>query len=48
MSHICSDPVLAEQLGSLADEFLEAAADRDATAAHVEHDRWKGRRRAHG
>src|SRR5262249_31205664 len=29
MSRVCHDPVLAEQLGLLAAEFMEAAADQD-------------------
>ena len=46
MSRVCRDPILAEHLGSLANEFMEAAADQDS--AHAEHDAWASRTRAHG
>ena len=47
MSRVCHDPVLAEQLGLLAAEFMEAAADQDDVSARVEHHA-RGHRRAHG
>ena len=47
MSRVCHDPVLAEQLGLLAAEFMEAAADQDDVSAGVEHHAC-GHRRAHG
>jgi hypothetical protein len=49
MSRVCHDPVLAEQLGLLAAEFMEAADDQDdvSAAARAEH-RARGRWRAHG
>ena len=46
MSRLCRDPVLAEHLGSLATEFMEAAADQDT--AHVEHDAWPSGKRVRG
>jgi hypothetical protein len=37
MSRACSDPILAARLGSLAAEFLEAAADFDRTLGCTKH-----------
>src|SRR5262249_2131326 len=47
MSRVCPDPVLAEQLGLLAAEFMEAAADQDDVSARVEHHA-RGHRRGPG
>jgi hypothetical protein len=45
MSRVCRDPILAEHLGSLANEFMEAAADQDPG---VEHDAWPSGKRGRG